>query len=210
MTIRKFGCLAVVLLVAGVALAQEKKGDKPAAAPATGAAIGKPAPEFTLKDLDGKEHKLSSYKGKIVVVEFTNFECPVVNRMAGPDKTLGKTFAKFTGKNVAWLGIDSNNGCDTKVEAMRKWTNDKKMAAPILLDPDGKVGKSFGATNTPHIFIIDAKGNLAYMGAIDDDEAGTKTNARNYVIEAVDALLNGSTVATATTKAYGCTIKYKK
>jgi peroxiredoxin len=178
--------------------------------PTTGSAeIGKPAPDFTLKGIDGKEVKLSSFKGKTVVLEWINHECPVVNKVYGAN-TMSGTFNKFKGKDVAWLAIDSSSFCEQKLDAIKKWAGEKKIEYPYLLDASGKVGKSFKATNTPHLFVIDKNGALAYAGAIDDNEAGNKPSPRNYVEEAVNALLKGTAVATATTKPYGCTVKYKE
>ncbi len=174
----------------------------------TRAEVGKPAPEFTLKDVDGKEHKLSDLKGKIVVLEWINHQCPVVNRCYAAN-IMNNTLAKFQDKPVAWLAIDSSNFCEDKVDDIRKWVKEKKIERPVLLDAAGKVGHLYGARSTPHMFIIDKKGVLAYTGAIDNDPYGREGNKRNYVEEALTALLGGSTVATATTKSYGCTIKYK-
>jgi len=179
------------------------KGDSAASA---AVAIGKPAPDFTAKDSDGKEHKLSGLKGKIVVLEWTCHKCPVVDRHIKA-KTSANTLAKFKGKDVVWLMIDSNKTADADAEAIKKWQKEHN-AAPVLMDASGKIGKMYGAKTTPHIFVIDAKGTLAYMGAIDDDKAGDKPTKKNYAEEAINALLKGSTVATATTEPYGCSVKY--
>lgn len=180
--------------------------DKPAAA-ATGAAIGKPAPDFTLKSTEGKDVKLADYKGKIVVLEWSNAGCPFCVRHA-KNKTAEKTMAAYKDKGVIWVNIDSTDG--TKTDDLKKFVKDNGLTAPYLLDTTGATGKAYGAKTTPHMFVIDAKGNLAYSGAIDDDKEGGKEKARNYVQEAVDALLKGSTVATATTESYGCPVKYGK
>jgi len=182
---------------------------KPMAAAGTGAQIGKPAPEFALKDTTGKEVKLSSFKGKVVVLEWINHECPVVNRVYGANVT-ANTIAKFKGQPVQWIGIDSSNFAEEKKANITKWATDKKIDFPILLDAAGTVGKQFGAKTTPHMFVIDKEGILAYAGAIDNNPDGSKKDGvRNYVEEAVSALLKGSTVATATTDPYGCSVKYK-
>ncbi|MEK7710606.1 MAG: redoxin domain-containing protein [Planctomycetota bacterium] len=180
--------------------------DKPAAA-ATVAAIGKPAPDFTLKSAEGKDVKLADYKGKIVVLEWSNAGCPFCVRHA-KNKTAEKTMAAYKDKGVVWVSIDSTDGA--KADDIKKFVKDNGLTAAYLLDPTGATGKAYGAKTTPHMFIIDAKGNLAYSGAIDDDADGKKEKARNYVQEAVDALLKGSTVATATTESYGCSVKYGK
>ncbi|MDO8632667.1 MAG: redoxin domain-containing protein, partial [Phycisphaerales bacterium] len=171
------------------------------------AAIGKPAPAFTLKNLEGKDVKLADFSGKIVVLEWSNAGCPFCVRHA-KNKTAEKTLANFKDKGVVWVNIDSTEG--TKTDDLKKFVKDNGLTAAYLLDTTGATGKAYGAKTTPHMFVIDAKGNLAYSGAIDDDADGKKEKARNYVQEAVDALLKGTTVATATTESYGCSVKYGK
>lgn len=180
--------------------------EKPAAA-ATGAAIGKPAPAFALKGADGKEVKLADYKDKIVVLEWSNAGCPVCQRHVKA-KTAEKTMAGYKDKGVVWVNIDSTDGA--KAEDITKFMKENGITAPWLLDSTGATGKAYGAKTTPHMFVIDAKGVLAYSGAIDDDKDGKNDKAKNYVKEAVDALLKGSAVATATTESYGCSVKYGK
>jgi peroxiredoxin len=172
------------------------------------AEIGKPAPEFTLTGVDGKEVKLADLKGKVVVLEWINHECPVVNRCykAG---TMKSTIAKFKDKPVVWLAIDSSHFAEEKAETIKKWIGEQGIEHAYLLDAPGKVGKAFDAKTTPHMFVIDQKGILAYTGAIDNDPYGNEPNKINYVEQAIQALLDGSTVATATTKSYGCTVKFK-
>lgn len=172
------------------------------------AEIGKPAPDFSLTSADGKDYKLSDLKGKVVVLEWTNHECPVVNRFH-KSKIMSTTLASFKDKPVAWVAIDSSHFCEDKVAAIRAWAKEQKVEYPILLDAAGKVGHAYGAKTTPHVFIIDQKGVLAYMGAVNDDPYGTKDKNRNYIEEVVNALLNGSTVATTSTKPVGCSVKYK-
>ncbi len=172
------------------------------------AEIGKPAPEFALKDANGKEVSLASFKGKVVVLEWTNHTCPFVKRHQGQQKTMQKTFAKFAGKPVAWLAIDSSRYCEEKIDGIREWIKTNDIKFPILMDAKGKVGHIYGAKTTPHMYVIDQKGVLAYAGAIDDDPQGDKESPKNYVEDAVNALLKGSTVATARTKSYGCSVKY--
>jgi len=175
----------------------------------TVAAIGKPAPDFKLKDIDGKEVTLAGYKGKVVVLEWSNSECPVCGRHAKA-KTAEKTMAGFKDKGVVWINVDSNAGSETKIDGIKKFCKDNGLTAAWVLDPTGATGKAYGAKTTPHVFVIDQKGNLAYMGAMDDDEKGDKGDkAKNYVKDAIDAVLKGSTVATSTTPPYGCTVKYK-
>lgn len=174
------------------------------------AKLGEPAPDFTLTDANGKKHKLSDYKGKVIVLEWTNHTCPFVQRHQGKERTMQKTFASFKDKPVAWLAVDSSHFCEDKIDGVRAWAKKNDLPYPVLLDADGKVGHMYGAKTTPHMFVIDKKGVLAYSGAIDDDPYGSKESDKNYVAEAVRALLNGSAVPVASTKSYGCSVKYKK
>jgi peroxiredoxin len=181
------------------------KPTAPAAA-ATAVAVGKPAPDFKLKGVDGKEHGLAEYKGKVVVLEWSNADCQFCQRHA-KGGTVAKVMGNFKDKPVVWVNVDSTG--DAKAEDCKKFATDNKVET-YLLDPTGATGKAYGAKTTPHCFVIDKDGKLAYMGAIDDDKDGTKGDkAKNYVKEAIDAVLKGSTVATATTDPYGCPVKYK-
>lgn len=195
-----------------VAKEPAKESAKPAAptaapaAAATGVAIGKPAPTFSLKDINGKDVKLADYKDKVVVLEWSNANCPVCQRHA-KGGTAAKVMGNFKDKPVVWVNIDSTG--DAKAEDCKKFATDNKLTT-YLMDPTGATGKAYGAKTTPHVFVIDQKGNLAYMGAMDDDKDGSKGDkAQNYVKDAIDAVLKGSTVATATTESYGCSVKYK-
>lgn len=174
------------------------------------AVLGQPAPDFKLKDLDGREHTLSALKGKVVVLEWTNHECPFVKRTHGPDTTVNRVAAKFKGKPVVWLAVNSSHFAEAKADALREWVKDSQLPYPILLDASGEVGQQYGAKTTPHLFVIDQQGTLAYAGALDNDPFGKEERKVNYVEQAVTALLNGSTVAAATTKPYGCSVKYRK
>jgi peroxiredoxin len=172
----------------------------------TVAAIGKPAPDFALKDVTGKDVKLADSKGKITVLVWGNADCPAFGRVA-KGKILDKTFAGLKDKNIVWYTIDSS--ASATADAAKKFATENAVPGAYLLDPTGATGKAYGAKTTPHAFVIDAKGNLAYMGALDDDAQGGKEKVRNYVTEAVEALAKGSAVATATTDPYGCSVKYK-
>lgn len=190
----------------------------PAAAPATAgehAEVGKPAPDFALKDLDGKEVRLSSFKGKAVVLEWFNPGCPFVK--ASHTKGSLKDAAKRQTKNgVVWLAI--NSGAAGKqgagLDANRDGAKTFAMENPILLDEAGTVGKIYGATNTPHIMVVDDKGTLVYRGAVDnspDGEGESPTGGKlvSYVDAALADIGAGKPVATSETKAYGCGVKYK-
>ncbi|MFZ5445602.1 MAG: thioredoxin family protein [Myxococcota bacterium] len=179
------------------------------------AELGAPAPDFALKDLDGKEVKLSSLKGKTVVLEWFNPECPFVK--AAHTKGSLVDFAKRATKkpNVVWLAINSGAPGKQGAGAEKSRAGAKAFALehPVLLDESGQVGKAYGATNTPHLFVIDAKGVLVYRGAIDnspDGEGGSPQGGKliNYVEAALDDLAVGRAVKAPDTKAYGCSVKY--
>ncbi len=210
-------CLPVVSFAAPTAPIEPPAATAPAKADAKAAApslVGKAAPDFTLKDLDGKDVKLSSFKGKVVVLEWFNPGCPYVKK----SHTVGSlidTAKKHTAKGVVWLAINSGaagkQGHEPKMnaESAKTWA----MSHPILRDVDGTVGKAYGATNTPHMFVIDKKGVVAYAGAIDNSPDAEKKSAEggtliNYVDVAVEAVSAGKPVKTAQTKAYGCGVKY--
>ncbi len=177
-------------------------------------AIGRPAPDFTLKAYDGTTVHLSDLRGKTVVLEWFNPECPFV-KASHTKGSLKGTAKKHTDAGVVWLGINSaaagkqGFGVD-KVNAGKKAFG---LDHPVLADESGEVGRLYGATNTPHMFVIDAKGTLVYRGAIDnspDGEGESPTSAKliNYVDAALADLAAGRPVATAETRAYGCGVKY--
>lgn len=178
------------------------------------ALVGQPAPGFTLTDVGGKPVKLADFKGRFVVLEWVNPDCPYVQRhydsanMPNLQKEIG-------GKNVAWLSINSTRAGHSEyktAEQMASWTK-KKNAAPAatLLDPDSKVGKAYGATTTPHMYVIDPKGQLIYAGAIDDRRSASleeTKSAKNYVRAALGDAMAGKPVMVSNTVSYGCTVKY--
>ncbi|MCY2959454.1 MAG: thioredoxin family protein [Planctomycetota bacterium] len=187
-----------------------EKSEKPVAE--VKAALGKPAPDFELKDLDGKAVKLSDYKGKTVVLEWFNPECPFVVRAHG-EGSLKDQATRVTKDGVVWLSI--NSGASGKqgagLEENRKAKAAWKMANPILIDPKGDVGRRYEAKTTPHMYVIDAKGNLAYRGAIDNAPNGKPEDGAalvNYVDAALADLKAGKPVAKPETKSYGCSVKY--
>ncbi len=185
-----------------------------AAAPALAATVGQPAPEFSAPDLQGKAVKLSDFKGKFVVLEWVNPECPYVRRHydSGNMPSLQKELAS---KDVVWLAINSSSpssGEFTPPEGMAKWLA-AKGAGPkaTLIDKDGKVGRLYGARTTPHMYVIDPRGQLIYAGAIDDKRwastADTKS-ANNHVRAALGEAMAGKPVSVASTSPYGCSVKY--
>ena len=193
----------------------EAAATTPPPAPATPAAIvGQAAPDFTLKDLTGKDVALASFKGKTVVLEWFNPQCPFVKK----SHTVGSlvdTAKKATDAGVVWLAINSGapgkqgNELAVNEEAVKTWS----LTHPVLRDETGVVGHAYGATNTPHMFVIDAKGTLVYAGAIDnspDAEKGAPEGGTlvNFVDAALADVAAGRPVATPTHKAYGCGVKY--
>jgi peroxiredoxin len=173
-----------------------------------GVGVGDAAPAFTLTDSAGNLVSLSDFEGKIVVLEWLNPDCPFVQRhyKAG---TMKKLATKYGGEGVVWLTINSTNYMDGAANAKFKAAND--LPYTILVDQSGEVGHLYGAKTTPHMYIIDGAGTLAYIGAIDDDPRGNKGEpAVNYVADALDEMLAGNAVTTAETKPYGCSVKYRK
>lgn len=178
------------------------------------ATVGQPAPDFTLKDTSGKTVRLSDFKGKHVVLEWTNPGCPFV-RKHYDSGNMPATQKDATGKGVVWLSINSTEKASSdylEPAKLAAWKTERK-AAPtaVLMDEEGTVGKSYGARTTPHMYIVDPKGMLVYAGGIDDkrsaDPEDVKT-AKNYVRAALDELLAGKPVSQASTTPYGCSVKY--
>lgn len=171
------------------------------------AELNKPAPDFTLTDENGKEHKLSDLKGKVVVLEWMSYDCPF-SKPKHEKKIVHKIVKEWEGKPVQWLGVDSTSFHDA--EHAKQFAEKVELPYPILMDTDGKVGHMYGAMTTPHVFVIDKEGKLVYMGAFDDDKMNTSDHPKQYVVEAVNAVLNGSTVEEPQVKPYGCSVKYKQ
>jgi len=176
---------------------------------------GAPAPAFTnVKDTNGKTHNLADYKGKTVVLEWVNYDCPFVKKHYSSNN-MQDLQRKYTAKGVVWLSVNSSapgkEGNYSIAEWKQKSAERKVAANAILLDPSGKTGKTYGAKTTPHMYIIDGAGVLQYQGAIDStrstDVADIKTS-QNYVATALDELAAGKPVSTKETKAYGCSVKY--
>ncbi len=185
---------------------------RPAAA--AGAEIGKPAPDFTLNDVNGKPFTLSQFKGKTVVLEWFNPGCPFVtrNHQKGPLKDMA---VKVQPQGVVWLSINSNSkgtqgwGVDNNKAGIASF----HMQNPVLLDEDGKVGRAYGARTTPHMFVIDPNGTLVYRGAIDNAQDGeTERGAAfvNYVEGAIADVAAQRPVRTPETPSYGCSVKYQQ
>lgn len=171
------------------------------------AEVGKAAPDFTVKDINGKTHNLSDYKGKIVVLESYNLDCPYVANHYNTG-AMQELQGNVTGKDVVWLTVNPNysDAAKAKKEAEAK----KIKATAVVHDPAGKIGKAYGFKTTPHMVVVGKDGKVAYNGAIDDkaETEGDPRAAKNYVKEAVAKLQAGEAVAVAKTKPYGCGIKY--
>jgi peroxiredoxin len=197
-----------VLLLPAVALGQQgthAEGKDPTTQPALPRA-GDTAPDFELKAVDGKAHKLSDYKDKIVVLEWWNQDCPFCRGVSAEAKSLAE---RYQPKDVVWLAIDSTYNQTAEKDA--KFAEEKKIPYPILMDSDGKVGQSYGAKTTPHVFII-KKGRIVYSGAFSTSpqESKDKTKYRGYVGETLLAVVSGLDVPTSYVEPWGCSVKYKK
>ena len=178
------------------------------------AAVGAAAPGFTLTDTKGAAHALADFAGKPVVLEWTNPDCPFVKKHYGA-KNMQALQAKYVAQGVVWLSVCSSapgkQGHYPADEWNRILAEQGSAATALLLDPDGQVGRAYGAKTTPHLFVIDAAGTLVYDGAIDDQPSTDSADipgARAYVVEALDAVLAGAPVPVAQTKPYGCSVKY--
>lgn len=174
--------------------------------------IGKPAPDFTGTDINGKTVKLSDYKGKIVVIESYNSDCPFChNHYRGAAQELQQ---KLTAKGVVWLLVNSvspsNHSHRTAEQARLEWKELQIHATAWIDDSSGDIGHLYGMKTTPHVFVVGTDGNLAYNGAMDDrpQPFGDPRTAKNYVQAAVESLLAGQPVATPLTRPYGCAVHY--
>ena len=199
--------------IAGLALAGLSFGATAALAEAA-AKVGAPAPVFQAVDADGKTRSLSEFAGKTVILEWTNADCPYVRKHYN-SATMQTLQKDMTREGVVWLSVVSSPvGEQGHVEGPQaKELTVKRDAAPtaVLLDPNSKVARAYGATTTPHMYIIDPKGTLAYMGAIDDkpsSSAASLNGAKSYVRQAMTELKAGKPVSEAATKSYGCAVKY--
>ncbi len=189
----------------------------PAAAFATaGPDIGKPAPLFTAVDSNGKTWSLADLKGKVVVLATPNHDCPYV-RKHYKGTNMQAQQREAAAKGVVWLTTASNaageQGAVTPAQANELTKSRDAAPAAVLIDPQGKVARAYGATVTPHMYIIDAKGVLVYKGGIDSIRSSSVSDipkAKQYVRVALDEVLAGKPVTEASTQAYGCTMKYPR
>lgn len=176
--------------------------------------VGKPAPDFTVRDASGTEQSLSKFAGKTVVLEWFNFGCPFVKKHYD-SKNMQNLQKEATGDGVIWLTIVSSapgkQGHLTPGEAQAKKTETGSNATAILLDEDGKVGKLYGAKTTPEMVVINPLGEVVYTGAIDDQptpDPASLNGAKNYVSAALKEAKSGGPVTIAKTQPYGCSVKY--
>ena len=175
---------------------------------------GQAAPDFTLTDTSGKAAKLSDHKGKWVVLEWVNPGCPYVQKHYD-SKNMQALQKEYGGKEVVWLAVNSTKPAHQdylKPAVLQGWMKEKDgTPRATLMDEDGKVGRAYDARTTPHMYIVNPEGKIAYAGAIDDkrsaNPADVKT-AKNYVRVALNEALAGKPVSTASTTPYGCTVKY--
>jgi cytochrome oxidase Cu insertion factor (SCO1/SenC/PrrC family) len=186
------------------------------AAPATAApAVGQPAPNFRLNDVNGRAVSLSDFRGKTVVLEWNNPECPFVRKHYGSGN-MQKTQAAAKKDGVVWLSINSSapgkQGHMDAAKAKGVLASVKAQPTAYLLDPNGVVGKTYDAKTTPHMYIVNKAGALVYAGGIDDKPTPNPADingARNHVLAALSELKAGKPVSVPTSRPYGCNVKYK-
>ena len=178
------------------------------------AAVGEIAPDFTLTDATGNKHTLADYKGKYVVLEWTNFGCPFVKKHYNSEN-MQMLQAKYTKEDVVWFSICSSapgkQGWFEGDDLLAKIKEFNSQASAYLVDADGKVARTYDAKTTPNMYIINPDGKLIYAGAI-DDKASTNVddipNSMNYVDAAMISAMAGKEIALNNTVPYGCSIKY--
>ena len=193
-------CAAALVASTGVVAGEEP----------TVAKLGEPVGDFTLVDAAGVKRSLSDYKGKLVILEWFNPQCPFVQGCY-KTKAMQKAHEKVKAldKGVAWLAI--NTTWSTSQAENQLWIRRYELEYPILLDFDGDVGRLYDARKTPHMYVIDKEGILRYHGAIDDNKFLSKPQDKvtNYVVNAVRQIVDGETVTPDYVSPYGCLVKYK-
>ena len=179
------------------------------------ATVGQPAPDFTLKDASGKTVKLSDFRGRHVVLEWTNPGCPFVRKHYNSGN-MPATQKEAMDKGVVWLAVNSTEKASSDYLEPGKlvaWMKERQSApSAMLMDEEGTAGKAYGARTTPHMYIVDPQGRLIYAGGIDSIPSARADDIRkatNYVRQGLGEALAGKAVSAATTQPYGCTIKYK-
>lgn len=181
---------------------------------AAAVSVGEPAPDFTGVDSQGQSHRLSDFRGKTVVLEWTNHDCPFVVKhySTGNMQALQR---EATADGIVWLSIISSapgkQGHVSAEEANQLTQSRNAAPSAVILDPSGDIGRMYGAKTTPHMYIIDPDGMLVYMGGIDDRPTSTRSDvegANNYVRAALRQLASGEAVTDPSTRPYGCSVKY--
>lgn len=179
-----------------------------------GVEVGKTAPDFTGVDSNGKQHSLSQYKGKTVVLEWTNHDCPYVKKHYNSGN-MQKLQKDATGNDIVWLSIISSRpGKQGHVSGKQaNQLSQSRNASPtaVVLDESSEIGLLYGAKTTPHMYIVDKSGQLVYMGGIDDNPSKNESDiptSKNYVTAALDALAAGKSIENSITRPYGCSVKY--
>jgi len=173
------------------------------------AVSSKKAPALRLTSFCGETVNLSDYRGKIVVLEWLNFECPFVMYHYRQPNTMVRLANKYKNDNVVWLAVNSTS--HTTPEANKDFAEKHKLPYLILDDRSGKVGHAYGAKTTPHMYVINTRGNIVYAGAIDNSPMGKKREGViNYVDKTLAELTDGKPVSTPSTKPYGCSVKYPR
>ena len=171
--------------------------------------VGQSAPDFQVKDTSGKEQSLSSYKGKFVVLEWVNPDCPFVKKHYD-SANMQATQKAAEAKGAVWLSVSTGSG--GKASDLNAWVKEKgAKPTATLLDADGKIGKAYGARTTPHMYVINPEGKLVYAGAIDNKPTANQADvkgATNYVTAALGEAMAGKAVSKATSEPYGCSVKY--
>ena len=176
---------------------------------------GKPAPDFAETDASGATQALNDYKGQWLVLEWFNKDCPYVRKHYGSGN-MQALQEKYTGLDVKWLSVISSaegkqGYLDANQAIAEAGAHKLKASAPFLLDTDGSMGRAYGAKTTPHMFVINPEGTVVYAGAIDDNDSanpGVIADSKNYVAAALDESLAGKPVSLASSRAYGCSVKY--
>lgn len=169
---------------------------------------GDKAPDFTLTDHKGNSISLSDYAGSVVVLEWTNPDCPFVQRHYR-ERTMLELEEKYRDNGVVWLAVNSTHYMGA--EENSNFAGKAEIPYPILVDGSGEVGKQYGAKTTPHMFIIDRNGNVAYQGGVDDDPRGSSdpSERNDYFADALGNAVNGEEIKVSSSKPYGCSVKYK-
>jgi peroxiredoxin len=205
-----FLALGLLATGCGAPATETREQAPPASAPEQAAApVVDAAPDFTLTGVDGKSYSLSAFKGKVVVLEWTNHGCPYVKKHYGPGN-MQRVQREAVAKGAVWLSICSSApGKQGHMDAAAWTKTNTEMgvaATAVLIDEDGSVGRLYGAKVTPHMFVIGADGGIAYRGAIDDRPTPSPKDiegAKNHVLDAVENLVKGQPVAIPETRAYG-------